>query len=140
MHILDNCVKNNYILNEERVVKNTIRGGGGLISENKKSENPSSARGRTGPRGKNNILHRSVQFIISVKWFKASAHSFKRFASRLLKLTSLYAHIYLEWTSCLISFAWDQSTCQERVGNDKIQNEKSLPTAGLEPSTLRLEV
>ena len=23
------------------------------------------------------------------------------------------------------SFAWDQSTCQERFGSDKIQNEKS---------------
>ena len=28
--------------------------------------------------------------------------------------------------SCLISFVWDQSTCQERVESDKIQNDKSL--------------
>ena len=40
--------------------------------------------------------------------------------------------IYLRWTSCLISFVWDQSTCQERVESDKIQNEKFLPTVGLE--------
>ena len=53
---------------------------------------------------------------------------------------SLYAPIYLGWTSCLISFAWDQSTCQERVESDKIQNEKLLPTVGLEPTTLSLEV
>ena len=53
---------------------------------------------------------------------------------------SLYAPIYLEWTSCLISFAWDQSTCQEHVGSDKIQNEKFLPTVGLEPTSLRFQV
>ena len=33
---------------------------------------------------------------------------------------------YLEWTSCLISFELDQSTCQERIESDKIQNEKFL--------------
>ena len=53
---------------------------------------------------------------------------------------SLYAPIYLGWTSCLNSFAEDQSTCQERVESDKIQNEKFLPTVGLEPTTLRLQV
>ena len=52
---------------------------------------------------------------------------------------SLHAPIYLGWTSCLISFAWDQSTCQERVESDKIQNEKVLPKVGLEPTTMRLE-
>ena len=72
---------------------------------------------------------------------KASAHSFKRFTSRLLKLSfSLCALIYLGWTSCLILFAWDQSICQECVESEKIQNEKVLPTAGLELTTLRLEV
>ena len=35
---------------------------------------------------------------------------------------SLYAPIYLEWTSCLISFASDQSTCKERVESDKMKN------------------
>ena len=40
---------------------------------------------------------------------------------------SLYAPIYLGWASCLISFVWDQSTCQERSESDKIQNEKFLP-------------
>ena len=53
---------------------------------------------------------------------------------------SLYAPIYLGWTSGLISFALDQSTCQEHVGIDKIQNEKFLPTVGLEPTTLRFQV
>ena len=53
---------------------------------------------------------------------------------------SLYAPIYIGWTSCLISFAWDQSTCQERVGSEKIHNEKFLPTVGLEPTTLRFQV
>ena len=36
---------------------------------------------------------------------------------------SLYAPIYLGWRSCLISFEWDQSTCQERIESDKIQTE-----------------
>ena len=63
--------------------------------------------------------------------FKASAHSFKQFTSRLLKLSfSLYAPTLLGWTSCLISFTWDQSTWQERVGSDKIQNEKFLVHSG----------
>ena len=31
---------------------------------------------------------------------------------------------------CLISFAWGKSTCQERVGSDKIQNEKFLVHSG----------
>ena len=39
---------------------------------------------------------------------------------------SLYAPIYLGWTSYLISFVWDQSTYQERVESDKIQNKKNL--------------
>ena len=74
--------------------------------------------------------------------FKASVHSFKlscilgtSTAVFLSNDHSLYAPIYLGWTSYLISFAWDQSNCQERVGNDKIQNEKFLPTVGLEPTT-----
>ena len=52
---------------------------------------------------------------------------------------SLYAPIYLGWTSCLILFACNQSACQERVESDKIQNEKYLPTVGLEPTTLRFQ-
>ena len=55
-------------------------------------------------------------------------------------LISLYAPIYLGWTSSLISFVWDQSTCQERVESDKIQNEKFLPRVELEPTTLRSAV
>ena len=43
---------------------------------------------------------------------------------------SLYAPIYLGWTSCLILFALDQLTCQERVESDKIQNEKILAHSG----------
>ena len=53
---------------------------------------------------------------------------------------SLYAPLFLEWSSCLISFSWDQSTCQERVESNKIQNEKFLPTVFLEPTTLGCEV
>ena len=45
--------------------------------------------------------------------------------------------IYIGWTSCLISFVWDQSTCQERIESDKIQNEKLLSIVGHEPTTLR---
>ena len=47
---------------------------------------------------------------------------------------SLYAPIYLGRMSCLISFVSDQSTCQERVESDKIQNKKFMPTVELEPS------
>ena len=70
---------------------------------------------------------------------KASAHSFQLPCIRnwqrchfLPNDHSLYAPtcIYLGWTSCLISFVWGQSTCQERVESDKIQNEKVLPTVG----------
>ena len=53
---------------------------------------------------------------------------------------SLYAPMYLGWTSCLMSFVLDQSTCQERVESDKIQNEKFLTTVGREPTALRFEV
>ena len=35
---------------------------------------------------------------------------------------SLYEPIYIGWTPCLISFVWAQSTCQEGVESDKIQN------------------
>ena len=31
---------------------------------------------------------------------------------------------YLGWTSCLISFVWDQSTCQERIGSEKYKMKK----------------
>ena len=49
---------------------------------------------------------------------------------------SLYTPLYFGLKSSLISFAWDQSTCQVRVESDKIQNEKCLPTVGFEPTTL----
>ena len=52
---------------------------------------------------------------------------------------SLYAPIYLGWTSCLISFVWHQSSCQERVESNKMQNEKILPTCGFEPTTIESE-
>ena len=47
---------------------------------------------------------------------------------------SLYAPIYFGWTSCLISFAWDQSTSQERVESDKMPNEKNLAHSNPQPS------
>ena len=52
---------------------------------------------------------------------------------------SLYAPIYFGWMSCLISFEWKQSTCQERVESEIIQNEKFLLKVGLEPTALRSE-
>ena len=42
--------------------------------------------------------------------------------------------------SCLISSVWHQSTCQERVNSDKMQNEKFLIAAGLQPTALRSKV
>ena len=53
---------------------------------------------------------------------------------------TLYAPIYLGWTSCLISVVCDHSSCQECTGSEKIQNENFLPTVGLKPTTLRFEV
>ena len=53
---------------------------------------------------------------------------------------SLYAPTYRGWTSCLISFVWDQSTSQERVESDTIQKEKFLPTMVLGPTVMRFEV
>ena len=53
---------------------------------------------------------------------------------------SLYSPIYFGWTSCLISFVWDRSTCQKRVESDKIQHEKVLLTVGIKPRTLQFEV
>ena len=74
------------------------------------------------------------------RYLIASAHSFTRFTSWLSKLSfCLYAHIHLGWTSCLISFVWDQSTCQESVESEKMQKEKFLSTVGLEPTTLDLK-
>ena len=77
--------------------------------------------------------------------FKAIAHSFDFCVLETSIATvflsnghSLYAPTYLGWTSCLISFAWDQSTSQERVESDKTQNEKLLPTVGLKPTILMI--
>ena len=53
---------------------------------------------------------------------------------------SLYAPIYLRWMSCLISFEWYQSTCQERVKSDKMQNEKLVRTVRFKPKSLRSKV
>ena len=53
---------------------------------------------------------------------------------------SVYAPIFIGWTSGLVSFVWDQSTCQVLVESNKIQIEKFLPTVGLKPTTLRFEV
>ena len=68
------------------------------------------------------------------------AHSFKRFTSRLLKVFFLSLCTFIPRLDVMLDFIWDQSTCQERVESDKIQNEKIVPTAGLELTTLRLEV
>ena len=63
-------------------------------------------------------------------------------------------------TATLFSFKWSFSLCtyiprmdvmldficmgpvdrKERIGSDEIQNEKFLPTVGLEPTTLRFQV
>ena len=54
---------------------------------------------------------------------KASAHFFKRFTSRLLKLSfslSLCTY-YLGWMSCLISFECCQSSCQEHGTSEHYQ-------------------
>ena len=61
---------------------------------------------------------------------KASAHSFKRFTLRLLKLSfslSLCTY-YLGWMSCLISFERCQSSCEEH-GTSK-HYKKILSTVG----------
>ena len=34
-------------------------------------------------------------------------------------ILSMHIHIYLGWMSCLISFVWHQSTCQERIESEK---------------------
>ena len=54
-----------------------------------------------------------------------------------LKWSCSLCTYYFGWMSCLISFAWDQSTRQERVKGDKIQIEKFLSIVWLEPTTLR---
>ena len=42
---------------------------------------------------------------------------------------SIYTN-HIRWISCLISFVWDQSICQERKHKQKLQNEKYLSTVG----------
>ena len=72
---------------------------------------------------------------------KASAHSFKRFTSQLLKLSfslSLSLCTYIPRVDVMLDFICMEP--QERVESDKIQNEKFLLTVGLEPTTLSFEV
>ena len=87
---------------------------------------------------------RMHQCIIRVKKakIKPGAHLFKLPCTRNYyhRHYSLYATIYLRWTSYLISSVWDQSTCKERIESDKIQNEKFLSTVWLEPTILQFEV
>ena len=74
------------------------------------------------------------RYISSRSSVKASAHSFKRFTSRLLKLSfSLSMHHFLGWMSCLISFERCQSSCEEHGTSEHFK--KILPTVGLEPQT-----
>ena len=79
-------------------------------------------------------------------FIKASVHYFKLQYTRnkyhrhfSFKWSFSLCTYYLGWMSCLISIEIlsDHSSCQERVGSDKIENEKFLPTVGLEPATLR---
>ena len=74
--------------------------------------------------------------------FKASAHSFKQFTSRLLKLSfSLSMHLYNSdgrhaW------FHLHGTTRPDRSASEatKYKMKNSLSTVGLEPSTLRFQV
>ena len=72
----------------------------------------------------------SVYLIIN-----ASAHSFKRFTSRLIKLSfslSICTY-YLGKMSCLILFEHCQSICEEHGTSEHYK--KILPTVGFDPST-----
>ena len=74
--------------------------------------------------------------------FKASAHSFKQFTSRLLKLSfSLSMHIYNSdgrhaWFHLHGTSRPDRSASKAT----KYKMKNSLSTVGLEPSTLRFQV
>ena len=74
--------------------------------------------------------------------FKASAHSFKQFTSRLLKLSfSLSMHIHNpDGRHAWFHLYGTSRPVRSASEAKKIQNENFLPTVGLEPTTLRSQV
>ena len=81
-------------------------------------------------------------WVYLISYIKASAHSFKQFTSRLLKLSfSLSMHLYNSdgrhaWFHLHGTSRPDRSASEAT----KYKMKNSLSTVGLEPSTLRFQV
>ena len=87
-----------------------------------------------------NIIRRINNEIQPTSWLKL-----ERTYLNYLVLETSTADIFFEiiilsmyrgWMSYLIIFVWDQSTCQERVESDKIQNEKISAHSGTRTNNL----
>ena len=77
------------------------------------------------------MFNASAHYLVyRVAWTSTAAISLSKEHSR-------YAPLYFRWMSCLISFVWHKSTCQELFGSEKMQNVKFLLKVWLEPTVLR---